>query len=95
MRTPVTSRVDALTGGLHVAVDLETGKATVEHLPAYVDVTALVAAIRQAGYAARVERVVPDSKEAPQRAQSACARGCCAPRPRTAEWSNLGTSTIG
>lgn len=92
----VTSRVDALTGVLHVGVALETGTATIEHLPAYVDVTALVAAIREARYAARVEGVVPDSQEAPapQRV-SACACGCCAPRPKTAEWSNLGPSTIG
>jgi hypothetical protein len=62
-----------------------------------VDVTALVAAIREAGYPTRVERVVSESEDASQdkAADSACSCGCSEPRLDPAQWANLGTSTIG
>jgi Cu+-exporting ATPase len=93
----VTKALDGLTGVVHVRVDLKSGETVVEHLPAHVDVTALVAAIRDAGYEARVERVESDSENSsPDRAahsRSSC--GCSQPRRQRAQWANLGTSTIG
>jgi hypothetical protein len=71
-----------MTGVVHVRVDLKRSEVVVEHLPAHVDVTALVAAIRDAGYGARVERVVSDGEDPSQdrAADSACSCGCSEPR---------------
>jgi copper chaperone CopZ len=93
----VTKAVDGLTGVVHVRVDLNRGELVVEHLPAHVDITALVTAVRDAGYAARVERVESDSENPShdKPAHSGCSCGCSEPRLSSAQWANLGTSTIG
>ena len=56
----VARALDGLTGVVHVNVDLRTNEASVEHLPSFVDATSLIAAIRDAGYAARVVSTVDD-----------------------------------
>lgn len=57
----VASALDGLTGVVHVNVDLRTNEASVEHLPAFVDAASLIAAVRDAGYAARVVDTVADT----------------------------------
>ena len=68
-----------MSGVVHVEVDLERSQATVEHLPAFADVAALVAALRDSGYSARVTRTVDDVGFQPASAagptKGAC--GCC------------------
>jgi copper chaperone CopZ len=92
----VTRALDVMTGVVHVRVDLKSGETVVEHLPAHVDVTALIAAIRDAGYAARVERIESDSENpGPDKAPIRGACCCSQPRLNRAQWANLGTSTIG
>ena len=59
----VTTALSALEGVVYVRVDLVSNKAIVEHLPS--DAAALVAAVRGAGYPARVERTIDDSVPAP------------------------------
>jgi RNA polymerase sigma-70 factor (ECF subfamily) len=49
----VTRALEGMTGVLHVEVDVEAHLATIDHCPSSVDVTALTAAIRDAGYDAR------------------------------------------
>ena len=94
----VASALDGLTGVVHVNVDLRTNEASVEHLPAFVDAAALIAAVRDAGYAARVVDAVKDTDTPPVPDPSAaCGCGCCGSDSQTtgSSWSNLGTSTIG
>jgi hypothetical protein len=64
---------------IHVAVDLQNAQTTVEHLPALVDANSLVAAIRDAGYEARVIDTVADADPvAPRQVSDAvCGCGCC------------------
>ena len=50
----VLRALDGMSGVVHAEVDLATNEATVEHLPTFTDETALVAAIRDAGYSATV-----------------------------------------
>ena len=73
----VTASLNALEGVVHVQVDLERNTAVVEHLPSYADESALVAAVRRAGYPARVERIIEES--VPASAGGSCC-GCCVPR---------------
>ena len=77
----VTTSLNALDGIVHVRVDVESNTAIVEHLPSYSD--ALVAAVRRAGYAARVERTVDETvPTASPLAALGCGCGCCAsPQP--------------
>jgi hypothetical protein len=93
----VTDALDRLSGVVHAGVDLQKGEAVVEHLPGYVDVRALVAVIRGAGYAVRVERSVSDGEASTPTRNSDSMRSCScrAARPNAAQWANLGTSTIG
>ena len=94
----VTKALDGMTGVVHVNVDLRTAKASVEHLPSFVDAASLIAAVRDAGYAARVVETVDDTVPKPvARASASCACGCCGSESKRtdATWSNLGTSTIG
>jgi copper chaperone CopZ len=94
----VASALDGLTGVVHVNVDLRTNEASVEHLPAFVDAASLIAAVRDAGYAARVLEAVKDADTTlvPD-ASAACGCGCCGSNSKAtgSSWSNLGTSTIG
>lgn len=94
----VASALDGLVGVVHVNVDLRTNEASVEHLPAFVDAASLIAAVRDAGYAARVVDAVEDTDTTlvPD-ASAACGCGCCGSDSKTAgsSSSNLGTSTIG
>ena len=64
----VVSALDGLTGVVHVNVDLRTNKASVEHLPAFVDAGSLIGAVRHAGYTARVIDTVDDTDYADGRA---------------------------
>ena len=57
----VTRTLDGMTGVVHVNVDLRAKEASVEHLPAFVATASLIAAIRDAGYAARVVDTVDDT----------------------------------
>ena len=94
----VTKALDGMTGVVHVDVDLRTNQASVEHLPSFVDQASLIAAVRDAGYAARVVETVDDTDPPPAgRASSSCGCGCCGSQSKRADssWSNLGTSTIG
>lgn len=74
----VTRALDGMTGVVHVSVDLRTNEASIEHLPAFVDPASLIAAVRDAGYAARVVEMVDDTETtlAPD-APAACGCGCC------------------
>ena len=68
----VTRALDGMTGVVHAEVDFPKSEATVEHLPAFTDETAIIAAIRDAGYTARatsprsgaVVGSVPEAREA-------------------------------
>ena len=93
----VLRALDGLTGVIHVAVDLQNARTTVEHLPALVDAMSLVAAVRDAGYEARAVETVADAHPVAPRpeAGAACACGCCGAPRRSTDWANLGTSTIG
>ena len=95
----VTRALDGMTGVVHVSVDLRTNEASVEHLPAFVDAASLIAAVRDAGYEARVARTVDDADttRVAERKAAACGCGCCGSGSKTAAgtWSNLGTGTIG
>jgi copper chaperone CopZ len=94
----VTRALDGMMGVVHVSVDLPRNQATVEHLPAYADAVALINAVRDAGYHARLVQTVADADPAPPRpvASSWCGCGCCSGSSTTRDggWSNLGTSTI-
>ena len=93
----VLRALDGVRGVIHAAVDLEHAQATVEHLPALVDAIALVTAVRDAGYEARVIQTTLDTDAvAPRQASGAtCGCGCCGRSDRARDWANLGTSTIG
>lgn len=94
----VTKALDGMSGVVHVDVDLRTNQASVEHLPSFVDRASLIAAVRDAGYAARVVETVDDTDPKPvSRASASCGCGCCGSQSKRADasWSNLGTSTIG
>ena len=94
----VTRALDGMTGVVHVSVDLRTNEASVEHLPAFVDAASLIAAVRDAGYAARVVDTADDTDTTPlANASAARGCGCCASEAKTprGSWSNLGSSTIG
>ena len=94
----VTNALDGMTGVVHVDVDLRTNQASVEHLPSFVDAASLIAAVRDAGYAARVVETVNDTDRKPMtRASASCGCGCCGSESKRvdASWPDLGTSTIG
>jgi copper chaperone len=94
----VATALEDMAGNVHVDVDLRKNEATIEHLPAFVDDIALIAAVRDAGYSGRVTRTINDAdRDRGQSAQpSSCVCGCCGDSlKRTESWSNLGTSTIG
>jgi copper chaperone CopZ len=92
----VASALSALKGVVHARVDLQRSEAVVEHLPAYSAAAVLVAAVQDAGYTAHVGRTIDDSGiTAPVSETSGGCGCCCGTRPKAAEWSNLGTSTIG
>ena len=94
----VTRAIDGMTGVVHVEVDPEGGTATVEHLADRVDTIALAAAIRDAGYSARVQGTVADddTMSFPRNRSGSCHCGCCA-AAQTSDGGggNLRTSTIG
>ena len=92
----VTTALNALEGVVHASVDLQKEQAIVEHLPVYSDAPSLVAAVRNAGYSARVADTVDDTESAPS--QSAATGGCgcgCGTSRRSPRSFDLGTSTIG
>ena len=90
----VTTALNALEGVVHASVDLRKDQAIVEHLPVYSDASALVTAVRNAGYAARVADAVDDTESAPSTATNGCGCGC-GPSRRSQRSFDLGTSTIG
>jgi copper chaperone CopZ len=74
----VTKALDGLTGVVDVNVDLRTNEASVEHLPAFVDAASLIAAVQDAGYAARVvDRVDDTDTKLTTEASPACACASC------------------
>jgi Cu+-exporting ATPase len=93
----VLRALDGVRGVIHVAVDLEHAQATVEHLPALADAIALVTAVRDAGYEARVIQTTLDTEADVPRPASEATSGCacCGRSGRARGWANLGTSTIG
>lgn len=93
----VTRALEGMTDVVHVDVDLQTNEARVEHLPASVDAVALIAAVRDAGYHARLTRTTADDHRHPTERQPVTARGCgcCGTSPTGRAWWDLGTSTIG
>ena len=92
----VTAALNALGGVVHVNVDLQKDRAIVEHLPVYSDAPALVTAVRNAGYSARVADTVEDTESAPPQAVATGGCGCgCGPSVRSQGSFDLGTSTIG
>lgn len=73
----ITRALDGMRGVVYVDVDLDRAVATVEHLPGQTDAMALVAAVRDAGYPARIETVVPDDDVTVDGSQPAtCGCGC-------------------
>jgi copper chaperone CopZ len=75
----VSRALDGLSGVVHAEVDLAKNEATVEHLPAFTDEAALVAAVRDAGYPARVTGTREDvgRSSAPKGPVAICGCGCC------------------
>lgn len=92
----VTTSLSALEGVIHAQVDLKINQAIVEHLPAYADAAALVAAIHGAGYTALVagSSEDSDSRRPESGVSSGCGCGCCG-SSRAQPWTDLGVSTIG
>lgn len=77
----VSRALDGLSGVVHAEVDLARNEATVEHLPSLTDAAALVAAVGDAGYPARVT----GTREAGQSSASTapvatCGCGSCGPK---------------
>jgi copper chaperone CopZ len=72
----VVRALDGLTGVIHVAVHLQSAQTTVEHLPALVDASSLVAAVRAAGYEACVIDTVSDADPIAPRPVSGAVSGC-------------------
>lgn len=93
----VLRALGGVRGVIHVAVDLEYTQATVEHVPALVDAIALVTAVRDAGYEARVIQTTFDSNTDVPRppSEATCGCACCGRSQRSRGWANLRTSTIG
>ena len=92
----VTAALNALEGVVHASVDLQKDHAIVEHLAVYSDAPALVTAVRNAGYSARVADTVEDSESAPSQSGRTGGCGCgCGPSLRSQGSFDLGTSTIG
>jgi copper chaperone CopZ len=61
----VSRALEGRRGVVHAEVDLAKNEATVEHVPAVTDDDALVAAVRDAGYSARVTGARVDVELAP------------------------------
>ena len=92
----VTTALSALEGVLHARVDLQKDQAIVEHLSVYSDAPALVTAVRDAGYTARVAETADDADAAPSPSEAKGGCGCgCRPSLRSQRSFDLGTSTIG
>lgn len=92
----VVTALNALEGVVHASVDLQKNRALVEHLPAYSGAPALVTAVRNAGYSARVADTVEDTESAPPQSVATGGCGCgCGPSVRSKGSFDLGTSTIG
>ena len=81
----VTRALEGMSGVVHVDVNLRTNEVIVEHLPAFVDPIALIAAIRDAGYTARITGTGTEADGEPQQARGGSARpsGCCARSRKT------------
>ncbi|MEP7304022.1 MAG: heavy metal-associated domain-containing protein [Acidobacteriota bacterium] len=74
----VAQALDAIPGVRHVDVNLQQGEATVKYLAGSVDETALVAAVSNAGYEARVAPTdVGADDEPPKSASAGCSTSCC------------------
>lgn len=74
----VSRALNALSGVVHVDVDLGNKEAVVEHLSGDVDAAALVEAVRAAGYTADVVRAALDAERSERHeAPAACGCGCC------------------
>ena len=74
----VTGALDALTGVLHVGVDLDKHEATVKHLTDWVGETATLVAVTDVGYQARVIASVTGSADIVVRsAPAGCSTGGC------------------
>lgn len=81
----VTRALDRLTGVVHVDVDLQRKEALVEHLPNSVDEVSLVAAIKDAGYQAKVIATTAEPSGVVPRAPSVgrSTGCCCGPRQQS------------
>ena len=81
----VTRALDGLPGVVHVDVDLQEKKALVEHLPNSVDEVSLVAAIKDAGYQAKVVATAtePSGVVPPAPSISRSTGCCCGPRQQS------------
>ena len=79
----VSRALNGLSGVVHAEVDLGRHEAIVEHLSSSTDAGALVAAIRDAGYSARVTATRPDAEapRAPERPATSCGCGGCGVQP--------------
>jgi copper chaperone len=73
----VTASLSALKGVVHARADLRRSEAVVEHIPVYSDAAAIVAAVHDAGYTARVGHTVDDSESAAPQPESSRDCGCC------------------
>ena len=91
----IARALDGLTGMVHAEIDLTRNEATVEHLPAFTDETAVIAAIHDAGYAARVTSTRDDAAtESEPRTFAKCGCGCCG-RPVEPDGQPTARRTIG
>lgn len=90
--------LDGMNGVVHVDVDLQKNEAIVEHVGAQVDAIALAAAIRDAGYSARIQDTAADEDWSLPSASVpvGCGCGSCESSLKgIGAWTNLGASTIG
>ena len=91
----VSRALEGMTGVVHVQVDLGPNEATVEHLPAMTDAAALVAAIRDAGYLAKVIRTVDDFDGGTSSVLASASGGCgCCGGSTTTRAGTLALVTI-
>lgn len=72
----VTSILKGLSGVSHASVDLQPGKASLDHAAAWAGEPQMIAALADAGYVARIERPENNETSAPAGA-SPRRRGCC------------------
>jgi Cu+-exporting ATPase len=73
----LASGLEELSGVLRVQVDLKRNQATVEHWPDQADAKRLIAAVKVAGYTARVEATSDGAFDVSESTAAGRSAGCC------------------